>query len=218
MTYSVMTDEELAELEESKQIAVNALANQIAGVEITIKNYKKEGKDTAELEAQLQSLTTEYYAARSDLENIRYVIEIRGTSELALHRKWILELQELVAALQSTVAKQGETIAQQTETIEGLKTMIASLETALRDEQEKLQSELKDYVDGNVEDLNTEITDILAQVDTLKDNILTLATSTYTGYGSSSNSNNQYNYSGTNKDVIADERDLRTSDNTALDF
>ena len=218
LTYSVMTDEELSELEEAKLAAVNALANQIAGLEVTIKNYKEEGKDTSELEAQLKSLTAEYYAAKSDLENIRYVIEIRGTSELALHRKWILELQELVAALQNMVAKQGETIAQQAETIEGLKATIGNLETALRDELEKLQSELKDYVDGNVEDLNTEITDILAQVDTLKDNILTLATSTYTGYGSSSNNNSQYNYSGTNKDVISDDRDLRTSDDTALDF
>ena len=57
------------------------------------------------------------------------------------------------------------------------------------------------------------------QVETLRDNVVTLATSSYSGYHSSTTGNGyQYNYSGTNKDEIKDDRDLRTSDTTALDF
>ena len=219
LTYSMMTDEELAKLEEEKQAAVNSLANQIAGVQLAVEQARKEGKDTSALEEQLSALTSEYYAAQNDLENIRYVMELRSTSELALHRKWIKELQELVAALQNTVAKQGETIAQQGEAINGLKETVANLEKALRDELANLKDELKEYVDGNVGELNAEIADLLGQVETLRDNVVTLATSSYSGYHSSTTGNGyQYNYSGTNKDEIKDDRDLRTSDTTALDF
>ena len=219
LTYSMMTDEELAKLEEEKQAAVNSLANQIAGVQLAVEQARKEGKDTSALEEQLSALTSEYYAAQNDLENIRYVMELRSTSELALHRKWIKELQELVAALQNTVAKQGETIAQQGEAINGLKETVANLEKALRDELANLRDELKEYVDGNVGELNAEIADLLGQVETLRDNVVTLATSSYSGYHSSTTGNGyQYNYSGTNKDEIKDDRDLRTSDTTALDF
>ena len=219
LTYSMMTDEELAKQEEEKQAAVNSLANQIAGVQLAVEQARKEGKDTSALEEQLSALTSEYYAAQNDLENIRYVMELRSTSELALHRKWIKELQELVAALQNTVAKQGESIAQQGEAINGLKETVVNLEKALRDELANLKDELKEYVDGNVGELNAEIADILSQVETLRDNVVTLATSSYSGYHSSSTGNGyQYNYSGTNKDEIKDDRDLRTSDTTALDF
>lgn len=74
-------------------------------------------------------------------------------------------------------------------------------------------------MDGNVGELNAEIADLLGQVETLRDNVVTLATSSYSGYHSSTTGNGyQYNYSGTNKDELKDDRDLRTSDTTALDF
>jgi hypothetical protein len=58
-----------------------------------------------------------------------------------------------------------------------------------------------------------------AQLETLRNNIVTLATSAYSGYSSSSTgNNNNYNYSGTNKETLEDDRDLRTSKDTALDF
>ncbi|HBJ96829.1 MAG TPA: hypothetical protein DDZ11_10620 [Lentisphaeria bacterium] len=94
-----------------------------------------------------------------------------------------------------------------------------NLEKALRDELAKLKDELKEYVDGNVGELNAEIADLLGQLETLRDNVVTLATSSYSGYRSSTTGNGyQYNYSGTNKDELKDDRDLRTSDTTALDF
>lgn len=214
-----MTDEELEKLEEERQQTVNSLANQIAGVELAIEQAVKDGGDTSALEEQLSALLSEYYSALNDLDNIRYVIELRSTSELALHRKWIKELQELVAALQDVVDQQGETIAQQDATINGLKETIANLETALRDELAGLGDDLKEYVDGNVSDLNEEIADLLAQVETLRDNVVTLASSSYSGYHSSTTGNGyQYSYTGTNKEEITDDRDLRTSDSTALDF
>ena len=52
-------------------------------------------------------------------------MELRSTSELALHRKWIKELQELVAALQDVV-KQGKTMRSR-RTINGLKETIVNL-------------------------------------------------------------------------------------------
>lgn len=218
LTYSLMTDEELATLEDAKQAAANALANQIAGLEVVIDQYRAEGRDTTMLQAQLKSLTNEYYTAVNDLENIRYVIELRSTSELALHRRWIMELQELVAALQIMVNKQAETITQQEDQIKRLEDTIVNLEKALENEIKTLKEELIGYMDGNIDDINAEITDIFSQIDTLRDNIVTLATSSNSGYHSSSTGNNQYNYSGTNKETLTDDRDLRTSGDTVLDF
>jgi len=216
LTYSLMTDEELESLVESKQNTVNSLANQIAALNLTIEEYEEAGNDTTDLEEQLSSLTVEYDAANNDLVNIQYVIELRSTSELALHRKWIEELQELVASLQVTVSEQGETILQQAETIEELQTTIANLEQALEDEIEALKAELTEYVDSNVTDINNEIADLTSQIQSLRDNITTLATSSYSSDDSSSSST--YDYSGTSSDTIEDTRDLRTSDSTALDF
>lgn len=219
LTYSLMTDEELENLEKSKQELVNSLANQIAGLELAIKNAKAEGQDTSALESKLASLTLEYANAQSDLENVKYVRELRSNSELALHRKWIKELQELTVSLQITVKQQGDTIKEQKGEIEGLKTIIANLEKALQTEIKNLEETLKKYVDDNVTDLNAAAEDMKAQLETLRDNIVTLATSAYSGYSSSSTgNNNNYNYSGTNKETLEDDRDLRTSKDTALDF
>ena len=219
LTYSLMTDEELENLEKSKQELVNSLANQIAGLELAIKNAKAEGQDTSALESKLASLTLEYANAQSDLENVKYVRELRSNSELALHRKWIKELQELTVSLQITVKQQGDTIKEQKGEIEGLKTIIANLEKALQTEIKNLEETLKKYVDDNVTDLNAAAEDMKAQLETLRDNIVTLATSAYSGYSSSSTgNNNNYNYSGTNKETLVDDRDLRTSKDTALDF
>ena len=161
----------------------------------------------------------EYANAQSDLENVKYVRELRSNSELALHRKWIKELQELTVSLQITVKQQGDTIKEQKGEIEGLKTIIANLEKALQTEIKNLEETLKKYVDDNVTDLNAAAEDMKAQLETLRDNIVTLATSAYSGYSSSSTgNNNNYNYSGTNKETLVDDRDLRTSKDTALDF
>ena len=57
------------------------------------------------------------------------------------------------------------------------------------------------------------------ELETLRDNIVTLATSASSSYNSSTTGNgSNYNYSGTNKDTVEDDRDLRTSNDTALDF
>jgi len=79
--------------------------------------------------------------------------------------------------------------------------------------------ELKDYTDSHATELQGKLTDLGAQLSTLHENVMTLATSSYSSYGSSSTGNNSYNYSGaSNKDVITDDRDLRTSDSTQIDF
>ncbi len=146
-------------------------------------------------------------------------MELRSTSEFALHKKWIMELQELTAALQSTVNTQGQTIAAQKDEIEALKTVVANLEAALRAEMELLKQELKDYTDSRAAELRGKLTDLGSQVSTLHENVMTLATSSYSSYGANSSGNNSYNYSGaSNKDVLTDDRDLRTSDSTQIDF
>ena len=219
LTYSMMTDEELENLEKSKQELVNNMANQIAGLELAIKNAKSEGQGTSGLESKLASLTLEYSHAQSDLENVKYVRQLRDNSELALHRKWIKELQELTASLQITVKQQGETLKEQKGEIESLKTTIANLEKALQAEIKNLEETLRKYVDDNVTELNAAADVMQTELETLRDNIVTLATSAYSGYSSSSNGNNSsYNYSGTNKETLVDDRDLRTGKDTVLDF
>ena len=89
----------------------------------------------------------------------------------------------------------------------------------MQTEIKTLEETLKKYVDDNVTELNAAAEDMKKELDTLRNNIMTLATSAYSGYSSSSNGNNSnYNYSGTNKDTLEDDRDLRTSQDTALDF
>ncbi|MBN2643290.1 MAG: hypothetical protein JXR78_16685 [Victivallales bacterium] len=218
LTYSLMTDEELTALEESQKTVASALAQHIAGLNVTIGQYKTDNKDFSELEEQLNSLVAEYYTVCNNLENVRYVIELRSSSELALHRKWIKELQELTISLQLMVDAQSETIALQVDRIAELNTMIANLEQALRNEQEMLKRELTEYIDGNVNVIHNEIVDIVEQVKTLRDNITTLATGSYSSGNSSSGGGHIYDYSGTSEASIKDDRDLRTSSETALDF
>ena len=219
LKYTLMTDEALAEAEENKMLNLNALANQIAALQLVISDKTARGEDVSREQAELNSLLVQYDEAETDLENIRLAIELRANSEFALHRKWILELQELTKNLQSTIDIQAKTIAEQKDEIDSLKTALANLEAALRNEMALLKQELKDYTDANVEELKGIIADLRAQLSTLHDNVMTLATSSYSSYGSSSTGNNNYQYSGaSNKDIITDDRDLRTSDSTQIDF
>ena len=219
LKYALMTDEELAEAKQNKQSLVDSLANQIAALQLVITEKNAKGEDVSNERGQLATLASEYEEAKNDLDNINLVLELRSSSEFALHKKWIMELQELTASLQTTVTTQGQTIAAQKDEIEALKTVVANLETALRAEMEQLKQELKDYTDSHATELQGKLTDLGAQLSTLHENVMTLATSSYSSYGSSSTGNNSYNYSGaSNKDVITDDRDLRTSDSTQIDF
>jgi len=219
LKYTLMTEEALAAEEENKQLRLNALANQIASLQLVISDKTARGEDVSREQAELNSLLMQYDEAETDLENIRLAIELRANSEFALHKKWILELQELTKGLQHTIDTQAETIAGQKEEIEALKTALANLEAALRNEMALLKQELKEYTDINANELRGTLADLSAQLATLHDNVMTLATSSYSSYGSSSTGNNNYQYSGaSNKDIITDDRDLRTSDVTQIDF
>ena len=219
LKYALMTDEALSEALADKESLAESLAGQIASLQLVIEDKTNRGEDTANERAQLESLLVQYDEAADDLANIRTVMELRSTSEFALHKKWIMELQELTAALQSTVNTQGQTIAAQKDEIEALKTVVANLEAALRAEMELLKQELKDYTDSHAAELRGKLTDLGSQVSTLHENVMTLATSSYSSYGANSSGNNSYNYSGaSNKDVLTDDRDLRTSDSTQIDF
>ncbi len=219
LKYALMTDEALTEAHADKKSLTESLANQIASLQLVIADKTSRGEDIAAEQTQLATLLSQYDEAANDLANIQMVMELRTTSEFALHKKWIMELQELTASLQTTVSTQGQTIASQKDEIDALKAVVANLEIALRAEMELLKQELKDYTDSHATDLQGKLTDLGAQLTTLHENVMTLATSSYSGYGASSGGNNSYNYSGaSNKDVITDDRDLRTSDTTQIDF
>ena len=219
LKYSLMTDDALAEAQRDKQALADSLANQIAALQLVISDKTARGEDVANERGQLSTLLAEYDEAKNDLDNINLAIELRSNSEFALHKKWIMELQELTASLQNTVTTQGQTIAAQKDEIDALKTVVANLETALRAEMELLKQELKDYTDSHAAELRGKLTDLGSQVSTLHENVMTLATSSYSSYGANSSGNNSYKYSGaSNKDVLTDDRDLRTSDSTQINF
>ena len=219
LKYSLMTDETLAELQETKKTLVDALANRVAALTSLVESRAANGEDVSIERSELAGLLTQYWEAGDDLNDLDTVMELRNGGEYALHRKWIAELRELAGNLQKTVTEQNETLtAQQTE-IAALKTVVQNLENALRDEIARLNENILNYVDDSDGDLKTQITDLVNQLATLRENVVTLAGSSYTSYGSAANGTSSYSYSGaSNKDIPADDRDLRTGSSSQLDF
>jgi hypothetical protein len=173
--------------------------------------------DTSLLEEELHLLTLQYEEAQEKQNNLAFVVNLRENSELALHKKWIIELQSLTSNLEKQVSSNEKTIKEQTKEITTLKDSLSNLEKAFNLELKALEEKLFLALEKNDTQSKQEIEDLKGKIATLSENVKSIANNPYFA-GSSSNGYFNNRFGGSNSNIPVDDRDLRTDVNSNLLF
>jgi len=214
LDYSVMTDETLAAKKQALSSQLASIAEQIAETETSLHSAEANGSDTTLLTSRLATLTNEYQSVKSDLDNVEYVIKIRESSELALQRQWINELQELCAGYEAKFRSLTEKDVEQDARLDALEKQLAKLQASYDAFVKTVNEKF-----SQLEDLPDALATLQAEINGLSDSVKSVASGTnaYTIGGSSSAASSVSNAGGTSN-VYEDKRDLRTDATSSLSF
>jgi hypothetical protein len=217
LRYFLLTEEELTKLVKENQDEISKISLLIAEKTSLINQLKENNQDTSSLEEELHLLTLQYEEAKEKENNLAIVVNLRENSELALHKKWIIQLQTLTSSLQKEVTNNQNTIAKQSEEIANLQASLTNLEKAFNLELKALEEKLNLAIEKKDAQTKAEIEELMNKIATLSDNVKSIASNPY--FPSSSNNgffNNRFG--GSNSNIPVDDRDLRTDVNSNLLF
>ena len=126
-------------------------------------------------------------------------------------------MQTLTQSLQNQVDTNQKVITQQNQEIANIKDSLSNLEKAFNQELKTLEEKLKIALENGDNQVRQEIEDLINKVNTLSDNVKSIASNGYFP-GNSSVNYRDNRFSSSTSNIPIDDRDLRTGVNSNLIF